>query len=83
MNMKITMTQAEAGKITRLALDGNTRYSHEAVGADDGNINEMADELGGELVTRAEEGDDVAVYLVDGDAVIVADCNGPVAIRLA
>jgi len=79
--MKINMTQTEANQIARLALDGDTRYSHEAVGSDDGDINGMAADLGGALVSASHCDSDVAIYDVGGEAVIVADANGPIAIR--
>jgi len=81
--MKINMTQTEANQIARLALDGDTRYSHYAVGVDDGDINDMAEALGGELVTASRCDSDVAIYNVAGEAVIVADANGPIAICAA
>lgn len=81
--MMTTMTQTEANLIARLALDGDMRYSHEAVGADGGDINSMAAELGGELVYASRCDSDVAIYDVAGECVLVADANGPVAIRAA
>ena len=76
-----TVTQESANGIARLALDGDDRYSHEAIGNDDSNINGMESETGGRRIIRAENDGEVAVYIrEDGKPVIVADANGPVAI---
>lgn len=69
-------------EIARAALNGDTRYSHEAIGADDGNINTMTAETGLPVVHRAESTSDVAVYSDGTRHVLVADANGPIAIRL-
>lgn len=79
-----TNTAVESrNEIARAALDGDPRYSHEAVGAEDGDINGMAQEIGMPLVHRAASESDVAVYASDDRWVLVADANGPVAIRMA
>ena len=76
-----TVTQEIANGIARLALDGGDRYSHEAIGNDDSNINGMESETGGRRIIRAANDSEVAVYVrEDGSLVIVADANGPVAI---
>ena len=76
-----TITQEIANGIARLALDGDTRYSHEAIGSEDGDINDMEVEARGRRIIRAENDGEVAVYIrEDGKPVIVADANGPVAI---
>lgn len=77
------ITQTAARQIARLALDGDTRYSHEAIGADDGDINAMQTEAGGRQIIRATNDSEVAVYeRADGALVIVADANGPIAITI-
>lgn len=76
-----TISQTTARQIARLALDGDARYSHEAIGADDGDINDMEAEAGGRRIIRAANDSEVAVYeRPDGSLVIVADANGPVSI---
>lgn len=78
-----SITQAAANEIARAALDGDSRYRHEAIGAEDGDINDMAAEIGGRRIIRAENDSEVAVYvLASGELVIVADANGPVAITI-
>jgi len=67
-------------RIVRLALDGNARYTHDAIGADDGDINEMADLVGLPLVWSARADDDVAVYSDGTSWALVCNCNGPVVI---
>lgn len=75
------ITQDQANRIARLALDGDPHYSHEAIGADDGDINDMESETGGRRIIRADNDSEVAVYeRADGSIVIVADANGPIAI---
>ena len=65
----------------RLALDGDSRYRHVAIGPVYGDINDMESETGGRRVIRATNDSEVAVYVcTDGSLVIVADANGPVAI---
>ena len=76
-----TVTQEIANGIARLALDGDDRYSHEAIGPVYGDINDMESETGGRRIIRAANDSEVAVYArEDGSLVIVADANGPVAI---
>jgi hypothetical protein len=78
MNIKTVIDTRQ--RIARLALDGDSRYSHEAIGADDGNVNEMAELIALPLVHSARATDDVAVYS-DGNAwALVANANGPVLI---
>jgi len=67
-------------RITRLALDGDVHYTHEAIGADDGDVNEMADLVGLPLVWLARADDDVAVYSDGTSWALVGNCNGPVVI---
>ncbi len=80
------MTTAEIitarNEIARAAINGDTRYSHEAIGADDGNINEMSAEAGLPRVHRAESDSDVAVYSDGVRHILVADANGPIAISI-
>ncbi len=78
MNIKTVIDTRQ--RIARLALDGDSRYSHEAIGADDGDVNEMAELIALPLVHSARATDDVAVYS-DGNAwALVANANGPVLI---
>jgi len=78
MNIKTVIDTRQ--RIARFALDGDSRYSHEAIGADDGNVNEMAELIALPLVHSARATDDVAVYS-DGNAwALVANANGPVLI---
>jgi hypothetical protein len=72
---------ASRNRIARLALDGDVHYTHEAIGANDGNVNEMDDLVGLPLVRRARADDDVAVYSDGSRWALVADANGPVVIR--
>ena len=69
-------------EIARAALNGDTRYSHEAIGAEDGDINEMETETGLPRVHRAESDSDVAVYSDGTRHILVGDANGPIAISL-
>lgn len=69
-------------EIARSALDGDSRYSHEAIGADDGDVNAMENETGLPLVHRAQSDSDVAVYSDGTSHVLVCDANGPVAITI-
>ena len=73
---------AARNEIANRALDGDTRYSHKAIGPDDGDINEMESFTGLPRVHYAENNSDVAVYSDGVRHVIVADANGPVAITL-
>jgi hypothetical protein len=68
-------------RIARLACDGDSRYQMEAIGPDDGNINEMETLVGLPLVWSARADDDVAVYSDGENWALVADANGPVLIR--
>ena len=78
-----TVNQATARQIARLALDGDTRYSHEAIGDQEADINDMGKETGGLRIIRATNDSEVAVYeREDGTLVIVADANGPIAITI-
>jgi hypothetical protein len=78
MNIKTVIDTRQ--RIARFALDGDSRYSHEAIGADDGDVNEMAELIALPLVHSARATDDVAVYS-DGSAwALVANANGPVLI---
>lgn len=70
-------------QIARAALDGDARYSHEAIGADDDDINDMEAQTGLTRVHRATSDNDVAVYSDGSRTVIVADANGPVAITIS
>jgi len=70
-------------KIARYALNGDTRYSHEAIGKSDGDINSMETETGMTLVHRAYSDSDVAVYSDSESHVLVFDANAPIAIRVA
>lgn len=73
---------ARRNDIARSALDGDLRYSHEAIGEDDGSINEMDVDIGMPIQHRAENDNDVAVYSDGRRAVLVCDANGPVAIEI-
>lgn len=53
-----------------------------AVGADDDNVNDLASEIGGTLVHAATTSDDIAVYSVNGSAVLVGYSNGPWAVAV-
>jgi len=78
MNIKTVVDTRN--RIARLALDGHVHYTHEAIGADDGDVNEMAELIALPLVHSARATDDVAVYS-DGNAwALVANANGPVLI---
>lgn len=77
-----TITQDIANTIARAALDGDARYSHEAIGNEDGDINAMESEVGGRRIIRAANTSEVSVYERNGSLVIVADANGPVAITI-
>jgi hypothetical protein len=68
-------------RIARLAIEGDPNYTHEAIGADDGDVNEMAELIGLPLVRAARADDDVAVYADGANWALVADANGPVVIR--
>ena len=70
----------ERHKIARLALDGDTRYYFEAIGANYGDINSMAEETDLPLIYRAYSDDDVAVYSDGKKHVLVCDAHGPIAI---
>ena len=69
-------------EIARAAIDGDTRYSHEAIGAEDGDINDMEAETGLPRVHHAESDSDVAVYSDGTRHLLVADANGPIAISI-
>jgi hypothetical protein len=78
-----TITQDIANEIARAALNGDIRYSHEAIGSEDGDINAMETEIVGRRIIRAANTSEVAVYArTNGSLVIVADANGPVAISI-
>ena len=70
-------------EIARSALNGDSRYSHEAIGDERGNINDMETEAGLPRVYRAESTDDVAVYSDGETHVLVCDANGPIAIKIS
>ena len=85
--MKTKMTTSEIitarDEIANLALAGHARYSFDAIGERDGDINAMADETGLPLVYRAYADNDVAVYSDGEHHVLVCDANGPIAIRVS
>lgn len=61
---------------------GNNAGQGFAVGAEDANINDLADELG-TLAARSDCDTDVAIYQGrDGSVVLVADVHGPWAVRV-
>jgi hypothetical protein len=68
-------------KIARLALDGDTRYDFEPIGAD-GDINDMESETGMARVYRAYSTSDVAVYSDGTRHMLVCDANGPISISI-
>jgi hypothetical protein len=74
------MTQEDAQKIVRLALDGDSRYSHDSIGREDQDINDMAAETGGVLVDKAIVDTDIAIYDCGSHWELVADCNGPISV---
>lgn len=79
-----TITQQIASDIARAALAGDSRYNHEAIGAEDDDINGMQVDTGGRLVVRANNDSEVAVYeRKNGSLAIVANANGPVEITIA
>lgn len=80
--MTTTEIITRRNEIARAALDGDRRYSHEAIGADDGDINDMVAETGLPRVHCAESTSDVAVYSDGTRHAIVGDANGPIVIRL-
>ena len=80
MTATITNVITARNRIARLALDGNVRYTHEAIGADDGNVNEMAELVGLPLIWSARATDDVAIYSDGTRWALVAYANGPVVI---
>jgi hypothetical protein len=66
--------------IAKLAIDGSRSYAMEAIGEENDDINNMESLTGMPRVHRATSDCDVAVY-ADGERwLIVADCNGPIAI---
>ena len=81
-NMNTSEAISARNEIARLALNGDARYSHEAIGAPDGDINGMETEAGLPRVYRAESTSDVSVYSDGTRHVLVCDANGPIAIRL-
>lgn len=66
----------------RLYARGNDAGEGYAVGDQDSNINELAEEIGGTLIHRAETDDDVAVYQTSEGFVIVGDSHGPWAVAV-
>lgn len=71
--------------IVRAALEGDALFSHEAIGEDDADVNSFGRELGMLLIHRSRQTDEPAIYVAnDGssDWAIVADCHGPIVIRL-
>ena len=81
--MDITAIISQRNAIAAAALNADARYQHQAIGSDDGDINDMENETGMHIVHRAESDSDVAVYASDYQWMIVADANGPVAIMEA
>jgi hypothetical protein len=81
-NMTTSEIITARNEIARASLDGVGTYAHEAIGPDDGDINAMEDLTGLPLVHRAESNSDVAVYSDHTRHVLVADANGPIAIRI-
>ena len=76
----INMNQENAALIVNLALNGDTRYSHEAIGDEGGDINEMGVQTGGVLVERTYRDTDIAIYDCGPRWALVADCNGPIVV---
>ncbi len=72
----------ERHKIARLALDGDTRYDFEPIGAKDGDINDMESETGMARVYRADHDNDVAVYSDGTRHMLVCEANGPISISI-
>lgn len=70
-------------EIAHLALAGDTRYSFDAIGERDGDINSMATETDLPLVYRAYSDDDVAIYSDGEQHVLVCDANGCIQIHVA
>lgn len=73
---------ASRNNIARIALDGDDRYSHEAIGDEYGDINDMETETSLPRVWRAESDSDVAVYSDGTRHILVAEANGPIAITI-
>ena len=80
MTSTITNVIAARNRIARLALDGHVHYTHEAIGAEDGNVNDMAELVGMPLIWSARATDDVAIYSNGTRWALVADANGPIVI---
>ena len=85
-NQNTTMSTEEIiesrNNIARLALDGDDRYSHEAIRDEYGDINDMETEISLPRVWRAQSDSDVAVYSDGTRHILVADANGPIAITI-
>ena len=81
--MSTTEIITARNEIANLALAGDARYSFDAIGKSNGDINSMADETGLPLVYRAHSNNDVAVYSDGEKHVLVCDANGPIAIRVS
>jgi hypothetical protein len=72
--------------IVRAALDGDATFTHEAIGEDDADVNSFSRELGLLLIHRSRATDEPAIYVANDGSnewAMVADCNGPIVIRLA
>lgn len=82
MSTKITIeniTQQIASSIMRDALDGRRGFG--PIGSETDSVNQLGSEAGGNLIIRANNDNECAVYArEDGRLVIVADCNGPVCV---
>lgn len=80
--MNLTEVIEARNEIANAALNGDDRYSQNAIGDENGNINDMETETGLPRVYRAQTTDDVAVYSDGTRHVLVMDANGPVAVAI-
>ncbi len=69
-------------EIARLALNGDNRYWHEAIGESDGDVNLMETEIDLPLVHRSLNTNDAAVYSDGNRHVLICYAHGPCAIEL-
>jgi hypothetical protein len=80
--MNTSQIIAARHKIARAALNGDTRYDFEPIGANNGDINEMAKETGMARIYRAGHDNDVAVYSDGTRHMLVCDAHGPISISI-
>lgn len=80
--MNLTEVIEARNEIARAALNGDARYSHNAIGDERGDINAMETETGLPRIYKAQTTDDVAVYSDGTRHVLVMDANGPVSVEV-